>query len=213
MLRLKPAGPGVFAALILALLASACVSTRLIDVWQDENYTNSQLGKILVVAVAEKELDRRIFEDTLVRELRANGVDAAPGYSVLPKDAVIDQSVVSQSIEGRDFDGILISHFSGGGEETVYYPGRSRTQVYRYGGGKRNRAVDGHYLRVYETIHQPGYYQKFTTVFLETSLYDALGETLIWSARSETLNPESTLQLINTLGKEIITSLRAGGLL
>jgi hypothetical protein len=200
------------AAIALGLWALGCASTQLVDVWQDESHTARPLTKVLVVAVSDDERSKRIFEDSFAKAFRAAGVEAIPGYSLLTSDAAPEAEAISKAIEGKGFDGVVISHHAGSDEETVYYPGRTRTESWGAGGYGRRR-YDGYYRRTYETTHDPGYTAQYTTVFIETSIFETTDKQLIWSARSESYNPESTVEVIDALSKEVIESLKKGGLI
>jgi hypothetical protein len=200
------------AAIALTCWTLGCASTQLVDVWQDESHTARPLTKVLVVAISEDERNRRIFEDSFARAFRAAGVEAISGYSLLPSDAAPEAETISKAIEGKGIDGVVISHHAGSDEETVYYPGRTRTEAWGTGGYGR-RHYDGYYRRTYETVHEPGRTAKYTTVFIETNIFETTAKKLIWSARSASDNPESALEIINALSKEVIESLRKGGLI
>jgi hypothetical protein len=200
------------AAMLLTVSLVGCASTKLVEVWQDASYTGRPLAKVLVVAIASEERNRRIFEDSFAREFREQGVEAVAGYSVLSGDAALEQEAISRAIEAKGFDGVVISHHAGSDEETVYYPGRTRTEAWG-NGGHRGRGYDGYYRRTWETVSDPGYVAEFTTIFIETNIYETGEQKLIWSGRSESYDPKSTLEIIDALSKEVIASMKKGGLL
>ncbi|HEY5656853.1 MAG TPA: hypothetical protein VIY27_03600, partial [Myxococcota bacterium] len=151
-------------------------------------------------------------EDSFAKAFREAGIQSVSGHTLLPSDAPPEAETISHAIEGKGFDGVVISRHAGSDEETVYYPGRTRTEAWGAGDYGR-RGYDGYYRRTYETVTDPGYVAKNTTVFIETNIYATAGQRLIWSARSASYNPESTLDIIDALSKEVITSLKKGGLL
>jgi hypothetical protein len=201
------------AALLLAATLVGCASTKLVDVWQDDSYTGRPLTKLLVIAVSKDERDRRIFEDTFAQEFRAQGVEAVPGYTILTGGATLENEAISQAIEGKGFDGVVISNYAGSDEETVYYPGRTRTEAWGTGGYRGRGGYDGYYRRTWETVSDPGYTAKYTTIFIETNIYKTADQKLIWSARSETYDPGSVVEIIDALSKEVTASMKKGGLL
>ena len=215
-LSLNQSSSPLWTAVAVPLLAAAlagCASTKLVDVWQDDAYTGPPLAKVLVIAVAKDERNRRIFEDSFAREFRANGVEAVPGYTVLAGEAALEKEAISRAIEGKGFDGVLISHHAGSDEETVYYPGRTRTEAWGGGGYRGRGGYDGYYSRSWETVSDPGHTAKYTTIFIETNIYKTADQNLIWSARSETYDPESVVEIIDALSKEVTASMKKGGLL
>jgi hypothetical protein len=183
----------------------------LVDVWFDQEYKGGAFKKLLVVAVAEDDRSRRIFEDRFVSEIRKHGSEARASYGILPQVANAGEGAISEAIRGKGFDGVIISHYAGTDEESVYVPGRTRTEV--RGVGHPRVAYDGHYWRTWETVSEPGYYDKVTTVMLETNIYVSPEGRLVWSARSQTFNPDSTLDLIDELSKAVVKDLASNGLL
>ncbi|WP_315822938.1 hypothetical protein [Paraflavitalea speifideaquila] len=59
----------------------------------------------------------------------------------------------------------------------------------------------------------PGYYTTDKTYFMETNLYDASNEKLIWSAQSETMNPGSIDNFVRDYPKKLVEQLVKDGLL
>jgi hypothetical protein len=59
----------------------------------------------------------------------------------------------------------------------------------------------------------PGYYATDKTYFLETNLYDAATEKLVWSAQSETVNPGSIDKFVQDYPKKLIAQMVKDGLL
>jgi hypothetical protein len=154
-------------------------------------------------------LRRSWWSPSLFREV---GVEAVSSHTLIPSDAPPEAETLSRAIEGKGFDGVVISRHAGSDEETVVYPGRTRTESWGTG-GYRGRGYDGYYRRTYETVSDPSRVAKYTTVFIETNIYATRDQRLIWSARSASYDPESTLEIVDALSAEVITSLKDGGLL
>jgi len=204
---------GALVTLVVAASLTGCASTKLLDVWQDESYSGGPISKVLVIAIANDERNRRIFEDSFAKAFREKEVEAVPGYSLLPADAASQKEAIATAIQGKGFDAVVISHNAGVDEETVHYPGTVRTESWGTGGYGPRSGWDGHYRRTWETTQDPGYTTKYTTIFIETSIYETANENLIWSARSESYDPGSVLEIIDGLSKEVIASMQKGGLL
>jgi len=200
---------------LLALLASGCATTKIVDAWKDESYAKTPIQKIFVVTTTEDERGRRIAEDMLVRAFRTAGVEAVAGYSLLPGDVEIREETVAKAIEGKGFDIVLITSHEQTETSSVFVPGEVRTEVVggpHYGGGHRGR-YGYNDRREYRTTEQPGYYQEQKIVYLETSLYETSGGQLIWSVRSESHNPESVSDIAGPLSEVIIKNLQSDGFL
>jgi hypothetical protein len=75
----------------------------------------------------------------------------------------------------------------------------------------------GRYYRDYSTAygysHQPAQYTTSVRVGLETKLYDAGTEKLIWAATSKTANPKSNIKLFDSVIEALVQDLKKNKLL
>ncbi len=198
---------------ILALVASGCTSIKLVDTWKDGSYAKLPIQKILIVMTAEDERSRRLAEDSVVTAFRVANVEAVAGYTLLPGAVQINEETIAKAIAGKGFDVVLITSHENTETTSVYVPGEVRTEVVgapNYGG----RAGWGRYnRREYRTIEQPGYYREDKVVTLDTNLYETKAGNLIWSARSQSQNPQSVADLVDPLATELIKHLTLDGFL
>ena len=61
--------------------------------------------------------------------------------------------------------------------------------------------------------NNPAYYAQDCVYYLETNLYDARSEDLVWSAQSETYNPKDLSGFSQVLANQIVNKLEKDGLL
>lgn len=196
-----------FAVLLPAViwLLSACATTKLVDVWMDESLAANAFKKVLVIGVSDNEMKRRLFEQIFTKRFRARDIEALTSYSILPVDAKPEKDVVAEAIKGKGFDIVLITHYAGTDEETVYVPGNTRIESdYR-------RRFSRYYRNTYTIVHEPGYYSKQTSVYLQTNIYAASDGKLIWSARSKTANPASATEMFDSLSAAVMKRLEKDG--
>ena len=184
--------------LTLYCLLSACVTTKLTDVWSDPTFSAAPFKKVLVMGLTDDDMKRRLFEQTFVENLQSLDVEAQPGYLYLPADAKPEKETVTRAIEGKGFDAVLITHYKGTEEESIFVPGS--TYYGRSG-----------YSGYYNTHRRSGYYSKQTSIYLQTNLYRTADEKLLWAARSETINPTSRTAAIHSFSKAVIKKLKKGG--
>lgn len=194
--------------LLPALTLGACASTKLVSVWKDAAYAGGPIQKILVIGISDNERTRRQFEDSFVAEFERRGIAAVSGFKLLPREGELSAQEVRRAIEGSDIDTILVTRYAGEDEETVYRPGTTYIEP-----GGYYRSFNRYYHRSYVAVHEPGYYVKHKLVYLETNLYSASDGNLIWSARSETTNPDSATDLIDSMKSAVMKSLEEYGLL
>lgn len=95
--------------------------------------------------------------------------------------------------------------------ETRYVPGTrgyAPFPYYRWYGG-----FYSYYNYWGPMFYEPGYYVTDKTYFMETNLYDIDNNKLIWSAQSQTVNPGSIDNFVNTYPKVLVDQLVKDGLL
>lgn len=178
-------------AALLAVGAIACESTRATSEWRDYSFPGSKLRRLLIIAIAENERDRRSYEDTFVAGLRGSGVQGVASWTVLPRNEKVSQDAISAAINDRQFDAVLVTHVVGVEDTEIYHPPRTVYAAPRYSLGYYD-----YYSRVYDYVYEPGYYTKHKLVRLESNLYETESGHLIWSMQSETFDPQTRSALI-----------------
>jgi hypothetical protein len=166
-------------ALLAAVLLSACATTQVKSVWKDPAYFGRP-SRIMVIAVSKEPITRRIVEDEFVLQLKTRGVDAIASYSILPDRSQNDQAIISKMVVQLEADSVLISRLVSKRSVRVYYPATVAYRPPHYG------KWHAYYRDGYEMINTPGYTTKYEYALMETNLYDAASENLLWAATTET---------------------------
>jgi len=196
--------PMATVALLCAFILS-CASSRVTSTWKDSNYSGGPIDRVLVMGISDETHPRRIFEDVFVKEFNAVGVEALASYSIFPEDREFDAAEIKAAARDRNIGKVLMTHLVGVEKKEVYHPPVS-TPAYTYTYGN-------YYHSVYTYTHQPGYITEHEYVKLESGLYDADTEKLIWSAATETVDPDNVAKAVRGLSQVIFKHLRESGLL
>jgi hypothetical protein len=162
----------------------------------------------MVIGMHESAMIRRMFEDRISLSFQEGGVQAVPSLEMIPPEKAIDKDAVKAVIEGSDFDAVLITRLIG--KETELELVRGGTYVVPRGYYSH---MYGYYTSAYDVVHQPNYLVENTVLRLETNIYDVASEELLWSALSETLNPDSAIDATESLGREVLKGLASRGLI
>lgn len=170
--------PFGFLALIVMLVA-ACTTPQINAVWKDPSY-QAHPHKIMVIGVAKSPVNRRIFEDEFVQQLNAHGTEAIASYTVLPDRQKDDHAVIAAKLAQLGADTVLITRVVSKKNVKFYVPGTVYYPPPYYG-----RWPD-YYGLGYEAMYTPGYMAEEEFAVIETNLYEARNDKLIWSASSET---------------------------
>ena len=199
MNRLKKIVP----VLLVFLLVSSCAATQLTSVWKDEKYSGSGFNHILVVGVSEKSNNRKMFEEAFSMQLKAVGVDAVPSFRIIASAKKLNKETIQAAAEKIKADAILVTSLIAAEEKEVYIPPVSPSvtfgQRYQF---DRRFPTEGKYA------HTPGHFIQQKSVRLESNLYEAREKKMIWTATSETIDLETVDEIVNSLAKVVIQSLR-----
>ena len=197
-----------FLLAVLALSALAgCkkTSTTIPLAWKNPSYEGAGFQKLFVIGVGEDESARRLFEDTFAKAIAAEGAAAQASWGHLPKSEQLSEEEVRAAIEGGEFDGVLITRILGVDQSQEYVPPSTHsvpTSYYGYG-------YYGYYGASYAVVHEPGYYKTNTTFRLETNLYSVATGDLVWSGQSDTLNPDSLKDVIDSMTAVVAKKLKS----
>lgn len=166
---------------LIAMLITACATTRVTSVWKDQTYQGTP-HKIMVIGVAKRPGIKRIFEDAFVWQLRARGMDAIASYTVLPDSKQGDQSFIAEKMKEQGADAVLITRMVSKKtvQSYVYVPGSLYYPPPYYNTWRH------YYGYGYQAMYAPGYLAEDEYALMESNLYDAGNDKLIWSASSET---------------------------
>jgi len=185
-----------YALAAIALLASACATTKWVNTWTEPAAAGrAPLKKVLVIGMSADMAKRRAFEDALVAALQGQKVQATPSTQVLPEGEVGEDDLKAKVREGG-YDGVVITRLISVDETTDYVPPSSGVVVGGYGWGPYYGAYGGWY----GTVYSPGYLVNSTVVRLQTRLWAAEGEGKpLWTGVSESVDPTD----VKAVSKEI----------
>ncbi len=170
----------LFSVGLAVLLLTACSTTPQINsVWIDPDY-KAHPHRVMVIGMAREPLQRRIFEDEFVAQLKALGADAIASYTTLPDAKMEDKAAVAKIVSEQAPDTVLLTRLVSKKNLQTYMPGTVYYYPAYYG------TWPDYYYHVYDAMVTPGYVTQSEYALMETNLYDARSEKLIWAAAYET---------------------------
>lgn len=194
----------LFLVALSALAACSKTKTSIPISWRNPQYEGG-FQKLFVIGVGENDGARRLFEDTFAKAIAAEGGTAQPSWGHLPQSERLSEEEIRTAIEGGGFDGVLITRVMDVSQSEEYVPGSTYSvpsTSYGYG-------YYGYYGASYSMVREPGYYKTNTTFRLETNLYSVATSDLVWSGQSDTLNPESLTDVIDSMTEAVAKKLKA----
>lgn len=165
--------------ILIAMLLAACASTQLNAVWKDPGY-QTRPARIMVVGVARNPINRRIFEDEFVLQLKARGTDAIASYTILSDKQQGDREAIAAKVKELGADTILITRLVSKKIVQTYVPATPYFPPPYYGSWPDYYGYGYHYM------YTPGYIVEDEYAVMETNLYEAKSDKLVWAASSET---------------------------
>jgi hypothetical protein len=199
----------LLALLGFGMLASCTPSTRLLASWHDPSYQAGALRRPLVLAVARQAAVRAKLEDELVRQLRAAGVDAMQSYKLVGDVENPDLvAKIKDQLPAAGRDSVLVTHLVDVKTEAVYVP----TAEYGYGYPAYYGRLGSYYSHSYDLAAEPGYAYPIRTYELETNLYDASTDKLVWTVSTESEEPESLDAAVHDFATVVVKDIKERGL-
>jgi hypothetical protein len=194
----------------------ACSSTtEITGSWQSDNASAKKINSILVTALTSKTNARQTVENDLASQLQKNGYKAIKSMDVIPPTFTEakepDKEALLDKIKGTDVDVILTVALIDQETETRYVPGNyGYSPITRFGYYGR---FWGYYNNWYPMLYSPDYYTEEKVYFLETNLYDANTEELLWSAQSQTYNPSGLSDFSRDFASVVLNKMEKDGVL
>lgn len=202
-----------------AMLATCRPSTEITGSWKNPNQravsATENISTILVTALTERTNARQTVENDLAAALEAQGFKTVKSMDVLPPTFTNGQSPDKKELLSRiketDADAILTIALIDKDTETRYNAGTmDYAPVPRFG---YYGTFWGYYNTWSPTLYSPGYYNENKVYFIETNLYDAESEELLWSAQSQTYNPSSLVEFSRDFSRMLVSTMKEEGLL
>lgn len=197
--------------LAASLLLAGCASTTIQSAWLDPTFAGPPMTKIDVVGVGTDLTNRRVFEDIFAQKLRDAGVNGVAGYTVIPDEARAAQQPFTDAVTRTGAQGLLVVRLLGVATRTQV----STTMVPTgpmwggpgmWGGGW----AGGPWGPSMMPVQQVSQYDLAT---VEATLFDVKTGRAVWSATTQTINPNSVQQEAPGFATLIIGQLAAHGII
>lgn len=146
---------------------------------------------IVIFGISENIIRRQAFEDQIKNVLVEDGVKASNSSVVIPQGTRLiefEKEKFIKKLKDQGYDAVLTVALLDQTNETRYVPGTMYAPPMAYGG--YYSSYWGYYNYYSPMMYDPGYYTVDKNYFLEANVYDVETESLIWSAQSETTNPD-----------------------
>ncbi|WP_129714072.1 hypothetical protein [Pedobacter sp. SYP-B3415] len=201
---------------LLVLLLAACGTTTMITgSWRKDNATATGYRNIFVAAMTSNIPVKQAVENGLQQELQQRGLSVAKSIEIFPPNFSTQtgarRELVLGKIQQTGADAILTIALLRQETESRYVPGGAYWNPgMRYG---YYNSFWSYYSNWYPAIYAPGYYDEQKVYYLETNLYNARTEELIWAAQSKTYEPTNIESFLKGYVKAIQQQMVKDGLI
>ncbi len=193
---------------LLALAGCASAPIEMGNIWTDPAYKSGGFQKMLIIGLSHDDGVAQQFERVLAGDLIDAGIKAVPAHTAIKGTGMLDEAAVRQAVKDGGYDSVLLTRVLKVEQGHEWVSGMTYTTPNVY-----YRDYWGYYRSSYTVVHEPGYMVETTTVTLESNLYDASSEQIVWTAQSRTFNPEDTLANIESLATQVTRNLDRHNLL
>ena len=181
--------------LALAALVTDCGgTTTLVRSWRDPSYPSGSLHRPLVVAVANRHELRVRLEDDLVLGMRRLGVEGISSHTLV-RDQDLTVAAIKEKLAASERDSVIVTHLLDVQREKVSVASEPAGGAYP----AYNDRWGEYYVKTFNAVAEPGYTFERRSYVLETKLYDAKTEKVVWSAVTKTEEPASVNAAIQGL--------------
>ena len=184
------------------LLCGACSSTHIFSK-KAPDLEVKPFQKLVVMGFFDSLKDRKVFEDTIAKDLKTKGCDAVSSLSVIEHGKKYTKEELARYFSEEGFDGVLILRITDVEEErtnipeTYYFP--MEPFVYSW----YPYWSDGFGL-----LMRGGYHERHDIINVESALFSLISEKLVWVAHSETTRVKTVAALATHLGPSLAKDLR-----
>ena len=189
-------------ALGIIFLTACSSSTQVVEQWADTEF-NGKLKNLLVISLNESADSRKVFENGFLLELSNRKIQAKVSYKLLPDYESLDKETVKAAIAGSSIDGVIVLRPVKVTKEDRHVQAQSAGTRY-----DEFYAYVGDYRPTYDS-----YTTQDTVVHLETNLYDAKTEKLVWSGQKKVTSETSEKKNVKNVIKAIVKNLEKQGMI
>ncbi|GAA4645324.1 hypothetical protein GCM10023115_32840 [Pontixanthobacter gangjinensis] len=181
--------------LIAFLVVSCGPSTQITGSWtKDDIASKGPYKKVYIAALTPNANAQKALEYNLATAARDRGIEAVTSQESFTRKFTMDnqpsKNEILDNIRAQNADAIFTVTLVDKESETRYVPG-STTYYSPMAYGGYYGSFYSYYNTMYPITYDPGYYATDKIYYLESNLYDADSEELIWSAQSKTVNPSN----------------------
>jgi len=191
-----------FIVLVFGLLMASCSNTKLTQSWVEEEH-GKPYHHPMIIGISDSQQTRQIYEKHFVAELDKKNITATPSYKLINSKQKMNRETVVNAIQGTEIDSVLITYLVSSDTE-VRYNESPLSQGYSSDTDNKVSAT---------MISTRGRTSSAEIITLKNDLYDAENKSLVWTAQTRTVAPESIDEVVTDVTELLIGQLIDDGIL
>lgn len=198
------------------MLIACGSSTRITGSWVNkEKLADKDYNNVFIAALTSDRQLQSTLENELATRAELRGVNAITSHNTFTRTFTSDNKPSKEellsTIKTSDADAIFTVTVQDVETDTHYVPGNTvypTPLLYSYYGD-----FYGYYDTMYPIAYNTGYYTEDKVYYMESNLYDADTEELLWSAQSKTYDPVDVEIFVEEYAEAIADQLADDGLI
>ncbi len=170
---------------IVSVVVSSCANTTITQSWMQQDAERRTYKQPMVLVISDSQQTRRIYEDSLVAKLKAEGVTATPSYLLIDSRSEINRETVDAAVQRSNqnaynnmpIDSVLISYLA------VVDKALSKQDSplgETYSGDAEDNMLSA------TLIVGRGRFNTKEVIPLKNDLYDVQEKSIVWSVQTKT---------------------------
>lgn len=209
----------VFILAVVLVFISCGSSQKVLSSWVNkEELKGKKYSKVFIAVLTQNVSSKTILEYDLAATLNEQGYQTVKSTDALSgsfrDNPNLTKDDVLAKVRETNCDVILTVTLLDSKTETRYVPG---TSVYAYYAPYPAYGYYGGFGTYYgyyaPAIYSSGYYTTDKTYFLESNLFDAATEKILWSVQSSTYNPDNIKEFSSRYCKLLVSQAKDDELL
>ena len=187
---------------VFVLTLTSCTTTKLTGSFKDESLAGKKFKHILIIGAARQPDIRKQFEEEFARQLQAQNVKAVPSYLILSAEQVLNRDIISAKISELAMDAVLVTRLTELKKKREAYRGNTYRTPYAY-----YNQMHEYYKKGFEESAGQSPLTTHKIISLETNIYSAETEKLVWATASDVQVQDSVKNLTKDFIKAVVNKL------
>jgi len=192
-----------FMIFVLSVFIASCANTEVMQSWHDNGLSRAY-KRPLIIGISDSQQTRRIYEKYFAGELKKVNVNAIPSYKLISSKQKMNRETVVKTVRGTDVDAVIMTYLVSS-EHEINYHDSPLNQGYS-GDVESSRMSD-------TLVSTRGRTSSAEIITLKTDLYDVKTKSLVWTAQTRTVAPESIDEVVTDVTALLIKQMVSDGLI